>query len=152
MGHRASPQPEKELYDTYLDPYELSNLANSAAYQPVVAELGDELDELIKCAGDSCRAAPTGQLTFTTGGGKNGCSLPPIVAHVATSDDAGVVGVSFHAGKVSVGEDTEAPFEATIPEQALRDELPDSAKVLAQVLFTDGRRLAFSADLRACGR
>ena len=64
----------------------------------------------------------------------------------ARSDDAGVVGVSFRAGKVSVGEDTEAPFEATIPEQALRDELPDSAKVLAQALFEDGRRLAFSAD------
>ena len=146
----GKPQPEKELYDTYLDPYELSNLANSDAYQPVVAELGHELDQLIDCVGDSCRAAPIGQLTFTTGGGKEGCSLPPIVAHVGTSDDAGVVGVTFRAGKVAVGEDTVPPFEAAIPEQALRDELPDAAKVTAQALFSDGRRLGFEADLRAC--
>ncbi len=146
----GKPQPEKELYDTYLDPYQLINLANSDAYQSVVIELGDELDELIDCSGDSCRTAPTGQLTFTTGGGKAGCVLPPVVAHYATSADSRVVGVTFRAGKASLGTDTVAPFEVAVPESALRDELPDSAKVTAEALFADGRRLANSADLRAC--
>ena len=146
----GGPQPEKELYDTYLDPYQLINLANSDSYQGVVAELGAELDDLIDCAGESCRGAPTGQLTFTTGGGKNGCVLPPVVARYATSADSRVVGVSFRAGKASLGTDTVAPFEVAVPESALRDELPDSAEVKAEALFTDGRRLASSANLRAC--
>ena len=63
-----------------------------------------------------------------------------------------MVGVSFRAGKVSVGEDTEAPFEAAIPEQALRDELPDSAKVIAQALFRTAGDSRSRLTLRACGR
>jgi N-acetylglucosamine-6-sulfatase len=142
--------PEKELYDMYLDPYQLNNLASSPTFQPVVRELAAELRDLLDCAGEDCHGAPAGQLTFTTGGGKGGCSLPPIVAHVGTSDDSSVVGVSFRAGRVAVGDDTVPPFEIEIPEQALRDELPDPATVTAKVLFTDGRRLGLSGNLRAC--
>ena len=76
--------------------------------------------------------------------------LPPVVARYATSADSRVVGVSFRAGKASLGTDTVAPFEVAVPESALRDELPDSAKVTAEALFADGRRLANSANLRAC--
>ena len=44
----------------YADPYQLDNRAADPDYSSIVAELGDELDELIDCAGDSCRTAPTG--------------------------------------------------------------------------------------------
>jgi arylsulfatase A-like enzyme len=144
--------PERELYDMYADPYQLNNLASLPSYGPIVRELSTELDQLLDCAGADCRGAPTGQMTFTTGGGKGGCSLPPIVAHVATSNDSRVVGVSFRAGKVAVGDDTVSPFEVEIPEQALRDELPGSATVTAKALFDDGRRLGLSANLRACSK
>jgi arylsulfatase A-like enzyme len=143
--------PQKELYDTYADPYQLNNLANDPAYLTTVLELGDELDQLIDCAGADCRTAPTGSLTFTNGGvGKNGCVLPPVTAKFTSPDENRIVGVSFRAGKVAVGDDTVAPFEIAIPEQALRDELPKAATVTAQALFSDGRRLGLTADLTAC--
>jgi arylsulfatase A-like enzyme len=144
--------PERELYDMYADPYQLNNLANVPGYAPVTHQLSVELHQLLDCAGADCRGAPSGQLTFTTGGGKAGCSLPPIVARVNTSDDSGVVGVSFRAGKVAVGDDTVPPFEVEVPEQALRDELPGAATVTAKALFDDGRRLGLSGTLRACSK
>ena len=144
--------PERELYDMYADPYQLNNLANVPGYAPVTHQLSVELHQLLDCAGADCRGAPSGQLTFTTGGGKAGCSLPPIVAHVNTSDDSSVVGVSFRAGKAAVGDDTVPPFEVEIPEQALRDELPGAATVTAKALFDDGRRLGLSGTLRACSK
>ncbi len=49
-----------------------------------------------------------------------------------------------------MADDTVAPFEAAIPESALRDELPDAATVTAKALFDDGRRLGQSASLRLC--
>jgi arylsulfatase A-like enzyme len=143
--------PQRELYDTYADPYQLNNLADDPAYLSVVLELGDELDDLIDCAGASCRTAPTGTLTFTNAGvGKNGCVFPPVTAHFTGTDEDRIVGVNFRAGRVNAGDDTEAPFEAVIPDQALRDELPDAAEVVARALYDDGRRLALTADVRIC--
>ena len=103
-------------------------------------------------AGADCPPAPTGVLGFANGGvGKNGCMFPPVTAQFTGSDQDKIVGVSFRAGRAAVGDDTEPPFEAAIPDQALRDELPDPAKVVAQALYDDGRRLAVTAEVRACG-
>ena len=151
-GDRNPLLPQKELYDTYADPYQLNNLANDPAYLPVVLDLGDQLDDLIECAGASCRSAPTGSINITNGGvGKNGCMFPPVGAQFFGPDEDRIVGVSFRAGKVPVGDDTEPPFEAQIPDQALRDELPDAATVVAKPLYDDGRRLGLTADVRICG-
>jgi hypothetical protein len=142
---------QKELYDTYADPYQLSNVANDPSYLPVVLQLGGELDRLIDCAGANCRTAPTGQLTFTNAGvGKNGCMFPPVTATFSGSDEDRIVGVSFRAGRVTVGDDTEPPFEVLIPDHALRDELPEPAHVIAKALYDDGRRLGLTADVRIC--
>ncbi|MDX6583709.1 MAG: N-acetylglucosamine-6-sulfatase [Solirubrobacterales bacterium] len=150
-GDKNPLLPEKELYDTYADPYELNNLAGDPAYLPVVLELGQELDDMIDCAGDDCRTAPTGTLSFTNGGvGKNGCVLPPVTAHFTSPDDNRIVGVSFRAGKVAVGDDTAAPFEAAIPQEALSAELPGPATVVAKALYDDGRRLGLTSELTAC--
>ena len=144
--------PQRELYDTYADPYQLNNLAGDPAYLPVVLELSNELADLIDCAGADCRTAPTGVLGFANGGvGKNGCMIPPVIAQFTGSEQDEIVGVSFRAGRAAVGDDTEPPFEAAIPDQALRDALPDPAEVVAQALYDDGRRLAETADVRACG-
>ncbi|MFI5122492.1 MAG: sulfatase [Vicinamibacteria bacterium] len=145
--------PELELYDTYADPYQLNNLAKDPAYLSVVLELGNELDDLIDCAGPSCRGAPSGNLTFTNGGvGKNGCVLPPVTARFSSPEEDQIVGVSFRAGKVAVGDDTIAPFEIPIPDSAIRDELPGPATVTAKALFDDGRRLGQAANLKACSK
>ncbi len=143
--------PQRELYDMYADPYQLNNLANDPSYLPVVATLSDELDDLIDCAGASCRTAPSGQLSFTNAGvGKNGCMFPPVTVHFTGSNEDRIVDVSFRAAGVAVGDDTEPPFEVTIPDQVLRDELPDAAEVVAKALYDDGRRLAPTAEARIC--
>ena len=150
-GDKNPSNPERELYDTYADPYQLTNLAGDPGYASVVDELGDELDQLIDCAGDSCRGAPSGSLSFSTGGtGKNGCVLAQVTARFSSPQESGIVSVSFRAGKVPVGDDTAPPYEAAIPESALRDELPGAATVTAKALFDDGRRLGQAANLKAC--
>jgi hypothetical protein len=117
----------------------------------VVTELGNELDDLIDCAGDNCRGVPSGSLTFTNGGvGKNGCMAPPVTAHFSSPQEGEIVSVSFRAGKVPVADDTVAPFEAVIPDSAIRAELPAAATVTAKALFDDGRRLGQAANVRLC--
>ncbi len=117
-----------------------------------MAELGDELDELIECAGDNCRGAPAATLTFANGGtGENGCVIAPITASLNPGpDDGPIVGVTFRAGKTLIGTDNEAPYEAPIPDAAIRAEQPKRATVLAETLYTDGRRLTLPAKIRLC--
>jgi N-acetylglucosamine-6-sulfatase len=45
----------RELYDLAADPYELDNLAGTAAARPLEARLREELERLRGCAGASCR-------------------------------------------------------------------------------------------------
>ena len=73
-----------------------------------------------------------------------------MTARVTTSNDAAVAGVDFAVAKRIVATDTEAPFEAVLPDEALRAELPDAAEVIGRALFDDGRRLARSASIRVC--
>jgi N-acetylglucosamine-6-sulfatase len=51
---------ERELYDLRKDPYELSNLYDSAG-QDLISELDARPDALGDCAGKGCRAAEDGQ-------------------------------------------------------------------------------------------
>ena len=147
----GKPQPEKELYDMYVDPYQMTNLASDPAHAPVVAQLGAELDDLLQCAGADCRTAPTGQLTFTTAGtGKGGCVVGPITARFSTSADSEVVGASFRV-RGTVVDDTIPPFEAVLPDAALSSNRPKPRMVRAEAVFTDGRRLAKTADVTLCG-
>ena len=144
--------PERELYDMYADPYQLTNLAKDPGYANVVSDLHDELQNLIHCAGADCRAAPTGTLSITNGGtGPKGCVHGPVVASFAGSDESHIVSVSFRAGKTALGDISLAPFQVEIPESTLRSELPDAATVTAKALYDDGRRLGLVQKLRACG-
>jgi N-acetylglucosamine-6-sulfatase len=151
-GGPYTPAPERELYDMYADPYQLDNRAADPAYAGVVDELSNELEDLVKCAGDSCRQTPSGNFTFANGGvGADGCMVPPVTASfTSTSDISSIVGVSFRASGQLVGTDTEAPYEAPIPDAAIRASEPKRASVLAEVLYTDGRRLTLPAKIRLC--
>ena len=46
--------PERELYDTYADPYELDNLAEDPAHAALVGQLSAELRQLEGCEGADC--------------------------------------------------------------------------------------------------
>ena len=144
--------PERELYDTYADPYQLDNRAADPNYASVVAELSDELDRLIECAGDDCRGAPAATLAFANSGtGENGCMVPPVTASLTPRPgDGQIVGVTFRAGKTLIGTDGEAPDEAPVPDSAIRADQPKRATVLAETLYTDGRRLTLPAKIRLC--
>jgi N-acetylglucosamine-6-sulfatase len=144
--------PERELYDTDADPYQLTNLANDPAYLPVVAQLGQEVRQLEGCAGASCRTAPSGSLTVAGVSSRKGgaCAVPPVTARISTSDDADVVAASFRVGRVQLPDDTEPPFDVVLPDAAIRDELPKPARVIGRALFEDGRRLGYAANVRLC--
>ena len=144
-------EPELELYDTYADPYQLTNLAHDPAYAGVVDDLALELDRLLDCAGASCLTRPGALLNVAPAavGAKN-CAVEPVVASVQVPNPADVITVTFRADGVSAGSDTAPPYEALLPYQALRDARPKTATVSAKVLFADGRRLGLTSKILAC--
>lgn len=147
----VSALPERELYDTDVDPYQLTNVASDPAYASVVADLSAQLDDLIDCAGADCRSAPTGAIAIGGGGaGKRGCRLAPVIASLTSPQQAAILSVSFELNGSVVAQDTVAPFETEIPYAPLRKSLPKPGTVVASAVFADGRRLALPADVRAC--
>lgn len=142
--------PERELYDTDADPYQLTNVASDPAYAAVVAKLSAELDDLIDCAGADCRSAPTGSINIIAGTGARGCRLAPLVASLTSPQQDEIVAVNFEVNGAVVAQDTVAPFEAEIPIAPIRKALPKSGTVVASAVFGDGRRLALPADVLAC--
>ena len=151
-GDKNPSNPERELYDTYADPYQLTNLAGDPGYASVVDELGDELDQLIDCAGDSCRGAPSGSLTFThrrdrqerlrAGAGDRALQQPAGERHRRRL-------VPGRQGRRSAM----TPRRRSRPRSPSRrcaTSCPDAATVTAKALFDDGRRLGQAANLKAC--
>ena len=150
-GPEVKPEPERELFDTYADPYQLNNLANDPAYLTVVNDLAGQLEETINCVGAECRGRPTAQLSLSSGGTeKNGCSLAPVIARLDSPEAGSIVFAEFRVGKRRVAVDTAAPFEAELPYPELQRELPEAAPVLARAVFADGRRVAVPAEVGAC--
>ncbi len=143
--------PELELYDTFLDPYQLNNVALDPNYAPVVTQLAGELDRLQDCRGSGCRGGPTGQLSLSTGGnGKGGCAFPPVLARLDASNEGEIISVNFRAGAASIADDSEPPYEVEIPYPLLQKALPKPVTVVASALYVDGRRIAVPARVKAC--
>ncbi len=144
-------QRERELYDTYSDPYQLTNLAENPAYASLVATLAGRLDQLIDCAGADCRRQPVGELSLATGGnGKAGCTFPPVVARLNATSAAQINAVEFRVDGAQAAIDDAAPFEAAIPDSLLRDQRPKPAELVALASYDDGRRLAVPAKIKLC--
>jgi arylsulfatase A-like enzyme len=143
--------PERELYDTYVDPYELSNLANDPAYAATVNQLSDELHQLIKCQGVDCHIEETAQISLASAGpGPKGCSLEPVIARLTSPDEAQITSTEFRVDGALAGIDNVAPYEVQLPYKAIRAELPDEATVVGRAVFTDGRRVAVTTNVKAC--
>jgi arylsulfatase A-like enzyme len=151
-GETLLGEPERELYDTFVDPYQLNNVANDPAYASIVSDLGAELDRLIGCAGAECVAAPTAQLRVEgTAIGPGGCKQAPLYARLTSPSEEEILTVSFHAGGVLSGEDTTPPFELGLRYGPLRKALPKRGEVTARAVFEDGRRIALTEKVLACG-
>jgi hypothetical protein len=144
-------RPEIELYDNYTDPKQLDNLAEDPGHADVVDELGDQLDDLIDCAGADCRGRPSAELTLlSSGNGKRGCRFAPITAGLISPQEARISTVDFRVDGTTVGVDASAPFGIVLPEEALREALPKHAEVVARAEFEDGRRVARPAKIKVC--
>lgn len=146
----GADQPERELYDMDVDPFQLVNLIGDPNYESATEQLAQQLAELADCAGADCRQAPGGALELITGGDGKGCSFEPITARMTTTSDADVLAVDFSVAGQAAGTDVEAPFEAVLPSAALQSTLPDAAEVVARATFGDGRRVARSLNIRVC--
>jgi arylsulfatase A-like enzyme len=143
--------PERELYDTYADPYELTNLANDPAYAATVNQLADELHQLIKCQGVDCHIEETAQISLASAGpGPKGCSLEPVIARLTSPDEAQITSTEFRVDGALAGIDNVAPYEVQLPYKAIRAELPDEVTVVGRAVFTDGRRVAVTTNVKAC--
>jgi arylsulfatase A-like enzyme len=143
--------PETELYDTAADPNQLNNLAEDPGHAGVVADLRAQLHDLLDCAGADCRQHPTGDIVLSaSGSGKGGCALTPVTARLASPNENEIESVTFEVDGVAVAVDLTAPFEAALPDAALRKALPDAAEVVALADFEDGRRLGRPASIRVC--
>jgi N-acetylglucosamine-6-sulfatase len=143
--------PERELYDTYVDPYELNNLANDPAYGALVSQLSQELHQLINCQGVDCHVEESASLSLASAGpGPKGCSLEPVIARLTSPDEAQITTTEFRVDGALAGVDNVAPYEVSLPYKAIRAALPDQATVIGRAVFSDGRRVAVTANVKAC--
>jgi N-acetylglucosamine-6-sulfatase len=147
----ASPLPERELYDTYADPYELNNLAKDPAYGAVVNQLSQELHQLINCQGVDCHIEETAQISLASGGpGPKGCSLEPVIAQLTSPDEAQITSTEFRVDGALAAVDNVPPYDGQLPYKAIRAALPDEATVVGRAVFADGRRVAVTTSVKAC--
>jgi N-acetylglucosamine-6-sulfatase len=143
--------PERELYDTYADPYELTNLAGNPAYAAVVNQLSAELRQLEGCEGSSCSAQLAVTVSFASGGaGPDDCSREPVIARLAGDNEGAITQAEFRVDGSLAGVDNVAPFEVELPYKALRAGRPDGSVVVGRAVYSDGRRAADSATVLAC--
>ncbi len=143
--------PDVELYDNYVDPYQLNNVARDPSYLGVASELASELDALIDCRGGECATPPTAELTVTgAAAGPKGCAVEPVIARVTSPQESRIAAVSFRVQGAAAGDDVVAPFEIALPSGPLRKALPKPAHVEAKVLYTDGRRIGLTSKALAC--
>jgi arylsulfatase A-like enzyme len=143
--------PDIELYDTYADPFQLDNVARSPDYASVVADLGDELDNLIECAGAGCLGRPSVALSLDPSGA-DGCVSPPVTARITSPTESEIVSVVFRTERTRPRQDVVPPFEAAVSRRALRESRARNITVTARVMFADGRRVKTRAKAPACDR
>jgi N-acetylglucosamine-6-sulfatase len=133
---------DRELYDLTADPDEMQNLYGTPAAATLTQELARRLGRLRECVSSFCRVAPA--LTFTLAY-QGGCAAQQLKARVAGADERNLQYVDFvvdgHRTRV-----TKAPFEQLLPPAAA----PVGAKLRAQAVLNDGRRMTLDQPVRGC--
>ena len=155
VGRRPNPAAAADASSTTPTPTRTSS-TTSPTTRPtcgVVLELGQELDDLIDCAGADCRGAPIGRAQLHQRRGRqewlHAARRWPPGSPVPSEDE--IVGVSFRAGEVPVGDDTDAAVRGRDSRLgAPRRAAAGRRRCTAKALFDDGRRLGQSANVRAC--
>ena len=133
---------ERELYDLGRDPDELVNRANDPAYGSVAAELARRLALLRDCAGESCRLAPSLELSLTP------TATCEHTAAVSGTDAQFVSYVDFVVNRRGLARDQTAPFEQPIVGSASSSA---QTRLRAVVVMQDGRRFTIDRTFATCG-
>jgi arylsulfatase A-like enzyme len=150
--HRAGPSAgAKELYDLFVDPFELESLHADPAYDAVEAALARRLASLRGCSGASCRDLPELRLALIARNAPGRrCKAAPVVVAPRGEDLGRVRQAELYVDGDRVGVDRSRPFRRAVPYGLLR--AGRRSKVRMRLTLIDGRRLTRDAAVRACGR
>ena len=141
----------QELYDLRIDPYELQNVANGAAfpqYTAVRAALAARLAALRVCSGDACRRAPHLRAKLNYRHGPRGCALRPVRARVLGADRGKATSAEFYVYGTRVAKDRKRPFRRELPFRKLQRKRIAKTRVLVDLV--DGREITIDRNVRAC--
>jgi arylsulfatase A-like enzyme len=133
---------DRELYDLGADPDELRNVYGTPAAAPFTSELARRLGRLRECVSSFCRVGPALNLSLSYQGP---CASSMIRARVAGADERYLQYVDFVvAGQRSRVD--KPPFERLVPPQSA----PAGARLRAQAVMNDGRRMTLDEAVRRC--
>jgi arylsulfatase A-like enzyme len=126
---------EQELYDLYLDPYELQSRHADPSFASVEADLERLLATSANCSGGGCAARPGLKLKlfFSNGGG---CVAGAVKAKLGGTDAGEIASVRFFVGARKAGKDGGAPFRGEIGATRLGG---NKNRISANATLADGR-------------
>jgi hypothetical protein len=135
---------EFELYDHRSDPYELRNVADSAAYARVRTLMAGRLRTLAGCAGARACGASRPRVRLAAGCSGRGLSLA-----LRGSERPRVARVRYFLGERVVGSAARTPFRAIVTERRLGTLRSDRLRALVRMV--DGRVATYDRGFPDCG-
>jgi N-acetylglucosamine-6-sulfatase len=124
---------EEELYDLFIDPFELQSRHTDPAYAPAKAALASLLGQLAGCAGKGCRSKPAVKLKLRD------CSRAIVAGRGRPQE------VIFYLRGKKIRRDASPPLRTKLPRSA-----SPGQHVEAIALSLDGRKVSLERKLRGC--
>jgi N-acetylglucosamine-6-sulfatase len=123
---------EEELYDLFIDPFELQSRHGDPAYAAVKGALAGLLGQLQDCAGSACRTKPAVKLQLRD------CARARVVGKGQPQS------ATFYLRGKKIRFDGSPPLRARLPNAA------QGQRVEAIALSLDGRKVSLERRLRRC--
>jgi N-acetylglucosamine-6-sulfatase len=123
---------EEELYDLFVDPFELRSRHNDPAYATVKGALANLLGQLQACAGRGCRSKPAVKLRFRD------CSRADVAGRGRPQE------ATFYLRGKKIHRDAKPPLRAPLRNAS------SGQRVEAIALSLDGRKVSLERKLRGC--
>lgn len=148
VEHRTTG--EYELYDMFLDPFQLNSRDGADSYRPVQRELARRLRGLVSCVGPSCQGRPGLKLVVRSRGRPiTSCVRDDLRVLLHGREREHVASADVLVGRRTVGRALQQPLVEEIPRGRLRSSGRFRLRVRAET--DDGRRLTLDRVLRTCG-
>jgi N-acetylglucosamine-6-sulfatase len=137
---------ERELYDLFRDPYELSSLHMNPRYERIKADLARRLARLRGCAGAVCRQGPLLRLVGRSQRGRS-CRRSKLFVAVTGPSSKRIAHTGFFLDGRLLKRDRRAPFTAMVPRRLVRS---GGSVLEALVTLSDTRRHTLPRNLAGC--